>query len=637
MLLLILLAAAWLRFMWLDLADVRFDEASALQHARGIAEGHLLAVLPFSGSVVNHPPAFAYALAPPYWFSRDVRVAIGWRALLDVAAVALTWVIGRRYFGGRVGLLAALLFAVAPWAVHFARKTWATVLPLGSALMLLGLLELATCRRARGWAAVGAGLALTVGAHWAGVYLLPLVVGVALTRRHTLRPVLLGIGPLLLIVGAYLAYDARHDFPNLRALASALQEREKVESSTNALQLALWISGGAHLSDLTGPAFAAWQRSLPPLLPGLDDVQVFGLCASAAGVALLALRRRAAYSSAALGLVLACFAVPVILQLLLGPPVQLQYVLVTYPASFLLMALGADWLWRRGGVWLRLALGAAIVALLGWQVFTTLHFYDFIQRHDTAPGGYGPPLRRILSAVSLAQEVVRNGQAQEVIVVAVDPVVEPSKDELATVLDVVLADLPHRFADARFGLILREEPVAYSFTPSAALALSLWREHVSSEKLISRTSALRLSGEQTITVALAPPARLPGDVVPHSAQWPGFGLLGYAVRWREEGALLLLYVRVFNPPQEDLHWFAHAYQGDRFVAQHDTSGIHPRSWRAGDVLLLWFDLPLQRDVAYRLRVGAYRYPQVQNLPVLDAVGQPVDDALTIELSPVVNH
>ncbi len=627
-----LLIAAALRLVWLDLADVRFDEASALQHARGIAEGRLLPVVPFSGSVANHPPAFIYAMAPIYLFSRDVLVAIAWRALLDVAAVAVTWLIGRRYFNARVAFVAALLFAVAPWAVQFARRTWVTVLPLGSALLMMGLLEVASRRQARGWAAVGFGLTLTLGAHWAGLYLLPLVAIVAIARRDTFRPapVLIGAMPLLLFAGAYLAYDASRDFHNARAMLGNFSNGNAAFSDM-ALWFALWISGGAHLSDLTGPSFGEWQRGLPPLLPYLDDAQVASLAGSTILVMELSLERRSDYPRAALWVVLASFLLPILLQLRPSRPVQIHYLLVTYPASFLLMALGADWLWQRVGAHLRPLLALAMLLLLGWQGFITFRFYDFVQHHDTSPGGYGPPLRRTLAAAALAREAVQRDQASEVILSM--PGADPLVDEPATVLDVVLAQAPRRFADARHGVILREAPAVYGFAADTGLARMLWAMHFPSSEIISRTGALRTDGSQDLLFALAPAAQLPQAVTPLPAQWQGFGLLGYLVRWRDEGALVLAYVRVFEPPDVNLHWFVHAYQGETRVAQQDMSGVHPRFWRSGDILLLWFDLPLRRDAAYQLRLGAYRYPEVQNMPVLDAAGNPVDDAVTIELRP----
>jgi hypothetical protein len=44
---------------------------------------------------------------------------------LGLAAVVATWWIGRKYYGPWTGLMAAALFATAPWAVIYSRKIWA--------------------------------------------------------------------------------------------------------------------------------------------------------------------------------------------------------------------------------------------------------------------------------------------------------------------------------------------------------------------------------------------------------------------------------------------------------------------------------------------------------------------------------
>src|SRR5689334_1766498 len=87
-LIVILVLAAGLRLYALDLIDLRYDEASAPQYALSIAQGHWLAVAPFSGSVANHPSVYLYVLALPYLVSRDLMFIAAFRVFLDVLAIA---------------------------------------------------------------------------------------------------------------------------------------------------------------------------------------------------------------------------------------------------------------------------------------------------------------------------------------------------------------------------------------------------------------------------------------------------------------------------------------------------------------------------------------------------------------------
>ena len=130
-------------------------------------------------------------------------------------------------------------------------------------------------------------------------------------------------------------------------------------------------------------------------------------------------------------------------------------------------------------------------------------------------------------------------------------------------------------------------------------------------------------------------ARLPA-VRAWPAQWEnGVGLLGYRAG---QGNPLVMdyYLRVFREaePGMDYHWFNHLYDGDRKFAALDGGGIHPANWRAGDVLLHRFAIPLPDDAPappYRLHMGAYRYPQLQNIMVLDAQGRPTTDHVTLNI------
>jgi hypothetical protein len=59
-------------------------------------------------------------------------------------------------------------------------------------------------------------------------------------------------------------------------------------------------------------------------------------------------------------------------------------------------------------------------------------------------------------------------------------------------------------------------------------------------------------------------------------------------------------------------------------------GFPSRSWRAGDTVITWFDVPIAPDAApgaYTMRVGMYTYPDIQNVPAVDAAGNSVSDAV----------
>jgi hypothetical protein len=96
--------------------------------------------------------------------------------------------------------------------------------------------------------------------------------------------------------------------------------------------------------------------------------------------------------------------------------------------------------------------------------------------------------------------------------------------------------------------------------------------------------------------------------------------------------------RVNSPasPGVDYHWFNHLVSAEgKRVGQMDGVGFPSRSWRAGDTVITWFDVPIAPDAApgaYRMRVGMYTFPDIKGVQVVDKAGQPAADY--VEVGPI---
>ncbi|MCL5997096.1 MAG: glycosyltransferase family 39 protein [Chloroflexi bacterium] len=639
----IVLLAASLRLYALDLIDVRFDEASAPQFALSIAQGQWLKVAPFSGSVANHPPVYLYTLALPYLFTRDFLAIAVYRSLLDVLAVGLCWVLCERYFNRRVATLAALLFAVAPWAVYFSRNLGIIQPPLFSVILLFGLLEALQRRNPWGWALAGLGLALCAGSHLSALYLVPVTIVAVLLGWRTLRPLpaLVGLLPLLLLAFVYLQYDASHDFGNVRALLGTTGGEAVV--NLDALRTALWQSGGMHLSDLTDGAYLQWLAQVPQAFDAIDTIQVFALIICIVLLAALCLRglRRGNEPWPVYGLLLAWWCIPVLLQLRHSKPIQMHYLLPLYPVPFILMGLGIDRALacaaqRTMARWTRTAVAVAtltvIAGIVAWQCLTVTRFAGFVERYDTSNGGYGLPVRSALTVAEMAREArcTQAGCAALEDVIAVVPGGDPLVNEQATIMNVVLADMPHRFANSDAGLILRPDAAQYIFAPGTEQAMTTLLRISNRGNVFTQRVPIRVTGGGAYTyVRVAEPFTHDYTAIA-AAEWAnGVAVLGYRAEHRDHLHLEVL-LRVDRVPDAgvDYHWFNHVLVNGQKVAQMDGGGIQPSNWRTGDVLLHWFDIPLPQPVPqppYRVRIGAYLYPSLQNVPVTvtDAHGDPV--------------
>jgi 4-amino-4-deoxy-L-arabinose transferase-like glycosyltransferase len=122
----IVAVGAWLRFQHLELLEFKGDEAFAANRALEFVRGGKLPTSGLMSSVgVSNPPLFIWLLIPMFFVTSSITGVCCLIASLGLAAVVATWWIGRKYYSPLTGLVAAALFATAPWAVIYSRKIWA--------------------------------------------------------------------------------------------------------------------------------------------------------------------------------------------------------------------------------------------------------------------------------------------------------------------------------------------------------------------------------------------------------------------------------------------------------------------------------------------------------------------------------
>jgi len=655
LLLLILLLAAGLRLTRLDLIEFKYDEATWARSALAIVhQGRLPELGMVSSLGPYHPPLMSYILVLPFALSRDPRLAAGWVALLGVAAVALTWWVGRTYFGRRVGLLAALFFASCPWAVIHSRKTWTqnraalTLLFIAAALALVA--------RRKPWALTGAlaAIGLLISIHLGGMAFLFVLLLLALFFCRSLRPapLLAGLALLLLILSPYLLYDARHDWPNLRGLAGLAGQEATLD--LQAPRMAALIVGGYHLEDLAGERFADFLNSILDLR-WLDQVEMTLLWIGLAWLAwqvgreLWTNRGRLSSGGAARLTLLCWFTVPIALLLRHSAPLHPHDLNLLYPVQHLIIALllvdVMSWRKRnrlrvprsmfhvsRFTFYVSLSL---LALLIPWHIYLQQSLLTFVDTHDT-PGGYGAPVKYTLAAAHRAEEL----EAQDAELITLLPGADPRYDGQAAVFDVLLGPDP-RPVDGRQALVFPARPAIYLADPGAEPALGTLAESGAEVG-----PALPLRGGSNATyrffhrqpAPVAAPHPWDGDPVRWASgvtllgyDWAGDPQPGGAVHWT-------LYWRIEGiPPVEgDLHWFNHLVDGagNRW-GQMDGVGLPVSQWRVGDIVLTWFDIPIGVDAPpppYFVRSGMYTYPEIITISLLDIAGNPAGQF--IELGPV---
>lgn len=635
----ILLIAAVVRMGWPGLTEFKADEARLYSLALAMSDGQF--ALRGISSSVGFPnfPMSVWLYSLPLFVWPHPYAATIFTGLLNTLAVAVTYWLARRTWGVSAALVAALMFAVSPWAVIYSRKIWAqNLLPLfvvgwGAAA------SLALVERRRPFIALHVlCLAVAVQLHLAAAALVPaslLLLGV-FRRRIDWRWLAVGLVVALSTAAPFLIYlFGRDPLATLVALPGG-SGGDGVRLSLDSLRYGLMVTIGSDIHSLAGPAAF---RDYLALVPGMGVVRWLwaGLVAAAVVWMIVLIRRNHHDPRAETGLIwLVWLAAPVLAFAWEWTEVYPHYLIATFPAAYLLAgAAMGEWfrqssLRTRGG-W---ALGLTATA----QLYAVVALLLFLGGRAT-PGGFGTPLAMKLRAAERATALVGSGAAAEVIIAGRGD--SPAQDEFPAEYDALLAGVPRRFADldgtalfpAAAAVVLADAGLT---GPEAGMA-DVYREAAESVEAV----VLR-EGEGELLVMVVPPAAAaapdrPLDPPPLLANWVrllgtsgpddphGDGRLLWKVHWRTAD----------NPDPSDYHFFNHLLDGTGArVAQVDAPAFDGDQWRAGDVVVSQFVFypPPAAQGPLLMRVGMYRYPDMSPALLLDEAANPYADALEVPLA-----
>lgn len=626
----VLLLAGFLRLGWPGLTEFKQDEAHLYALALDLAEFKAFPLRGISSSVgLPNAPISVYLYALPLFVWKSPLAATLFAGALNTASVALAYGMARRYWGLRAALISALLYAAAPWAVIYSRKIWAQdLLPLFVVgYVFTGLLAFVESR-SRWVIAHFILLAVIIQIHFSGIALLPLTALPLLIFRKRVNWRMAGWGALGALATAtpFVIYAAMQGSWGAGQIGAFLSR--PAEISADALRLSALVVLGTQVHALAGPqAFRAFLATLPDLnlILYLGGVLVVLGMGSAIWHWANRLRKFAKpplgtqsalrnYEPAEAGLMVVLWLVlPILIFIRHSTPVFPHYFILLFPAPYLLSGIGLDALlarlparWQRFGLWLLPLL------IAGSQVWLSLALLRFIGAHNT-PGAFGTPLGMLIETAETAKRL----SSADVLVVSDGA--DPSIDSVPAVFDVLLRDVPRRFADGRTTAVFPVGNASVVLWPGDYPGVELYRQWGGGQW--SNTVPLR-AGEGEVRfaagsgIALAVPRpREASALLGNGAELLGSG--GNARRWE-------LWWHAPGPTEgENYHVFAHLLNanGER-VSQSDLATYAARDWRAGDLVVNYFAL---QGEGVTVRAGMYAYPSLAPAQVLDVAGSPAGE------------
>ena len=230
----ILLIAGILRLGWLNTTPFAGDQSVLYQLAYDAVHAGLIPTTSNSASIFTmHPPLAIYFLMLPVLFSANPLWAACMTGLFNVAAVLLTYIFTRRYYGRTAAILAAMLFATAQTAIVFSRFIWQPTLLSPFVLLFLFALFRGVVDRRKGWAFPALVLlGIMYQLHEITVLMIALFFAALLLSPHTirLRDIVLGLVCLLLLFAPYLTWEINAKFADIHTLFSLTQAHAPIDS-----------------------------------------------------------------------------------------------------------------------------------------------------------------------------------------------------------------------------------------------------------------------------------------------------------------------------------------------------------------------------------------------------------------------
>lgn len=603
----VLTAAALIRFSEAGRVEFFHDEAMLSMLAQEMADGYTFPLTGIVSSVgLPNPPTSVWVMAIPYLFSSNPLVATLFVAALNVIGVGVLWFITRRYMGATVALVAALVYALNPWAILYSRKIWAQdfMTPFMLLAVLLALYGLIEGKR---WARVLALPLMLFAAqiHFAGWALLPLMLVLLWSWRERLTR---------LDVALTVALSALVLFPYALGLVQTLQNNPDTLSTVFDRTVAgdgLTLSGDALRFTayfVTGLGVETWvapqqQDALLANVPTLP--LVWGLLGALMLIGAFAVWIE--YRPLAPLLTL-WVVVPLLVFSVTWTQAYPHYFIAVLPAYAVLIAVGAMSLIRV--LPQRPIARAVILAGIAGILFTQQAWWSgmlrYVSTREIAFGagtsGYTTPISALLNTADTVRDAARvtvysDGQ---------DPLFHADAARWSVLL---------RDSGACLSVIPRDKTftqganVGMALESPARVAVWVLPDGVTvTDGEVLDTVQARIKGEQYVVTA--------GDSIP-APDWVtvervrfanGVTLDAYAVtqtrvylRWQLPDARSRL---LFDARRDNYQYFVHVLNesGER-IAQYDEAYLQGRWWCGGDTLITW--TPHTDTDTSMIRVGFY--------------------------------
>ena len=626
---------ATFRLADLGLMRISYDNSYSIYEVlRGLAGGGWPTMGQAASVFLPNPPLMVYIQALPFLVWRSPWAVCFFIVTLNSLATLCVFWAARKLLGRGAGYIAAMLFAINPWAVYYSREAWmSSLMPLFVTSIAAALWPALTKAHRPSTGLLIAALAITAMTQtyiqsWGlliSIGLLLLLFRSALPRR----PILIGTGIIAL---GFIVYGVNV----LSVWNSAGNDLGKFTSG----ELHLTAEGINHaVRFVTGMDYHA---QYPELVLGsnlLSELsQLVYIVLSIALLIGIALAVRAIWQKRPerrIGVILLLwFLVPVALMTITSHPVHPYYLLLSVPAGHLLAAWGFMLLAQRPAG--RVMVGAV---LCGCAIVFGLNVHWFNVNAALHPTGARFEDWTLESGVQMGRVVNE--------LTAYDPV---SPRVVADARPSLIGSLSSKYVRLISGVVYPgyvvlpgSEPVLYVLM-NESQAPSMLGPHAETfaDKDMQFVDGTRVSFVRVMPYTRSAALALPAT----SIDWPsaaGLTLLGYTLNHpiAPGGDLdLITYWRVDELRHGYDQWFVGAFyqlfdQSGRQIASADGHGQYARRWQLGDVYVEHTRIAVAANLAageYALKLGLFDSIHSQAYPFVSTNGPQDTLNITVKIA-----
>lgn len=232
---LVVCLAAFLRFYRLeDLMTYLGDEGRDMLIVADIIQGKNLPFIgpPTSIGELYLGPIYYYFITPFTWIwgMSPVGPAI-FVVLLGILSIPLIYLVATKLFNRRVGLIAAILYAISPMIVEFSRSSWnPNPMPFFTLLLFYFIFEFFKQKQVKYLYYSVIVYAIMLQLHYIVILAVPFLIFLLYQLRHSIKnkkSLLIALLIFFVMMSPLLLFDLKHNFVNSKGLLTIFQFRSE--------------------------------------------------------------------------------------------------------------------------------------------------------------------------------------------------------------------------------------------------------------------------------------------------------------------------------------------------------------------------------------------------------------------------